>query len=162
MLAKLARHPLVSLVAGSLVAACGSSPEPTKAQLGRQLTELATALQASDVDTAAEHMMLPPDRSLEEMKPMLPRLVVKREISAEGVKLLLEKGTFGKLVDVFPERGPKRAERLGVNVEECWAMSLDRAEVMARWTGKGFKIFRLDDVGRLGPEAVPPATTKKD
>ncbi|PIE17060.1 MAG: hypothetical protein CSA66_06895 [Proteobacteria bacterium] len=132
--------------------ACGSSAAPTKEQLAKQLTELSAALQSSDLDAAASHIMLPPDRSIDEMKPMLPRLLEKREISVEGVKLLIDKGQFGTLTEVFPDKGPKRAERVGANVEECYAFKLDDAEVMARWTGSEFKIFRLDDVGKLAPK----------
>jgi len=134
---------------GILIIGCGGGSKPTQEQLGKQLTELAAALDAGDLDKAVGHMQLPPGRSADEVKPMLPKLVERQEISVEGVKILLEKGEFGPLAEVFPKDGAKRAERAEVKLEECYALRFERAEVMAHWDGGQFKIFRLDDVGKI-------------
>ena len=143
---------LAVLLAGLWLMGCGGGAKPTQEQLGKQLTELAAALESGDLDKALNTMMLPPGRSVDELKPMLPKLVERKEISSDGVKLLLAKGTFGKLVDIFPEHGGKRAERAGLKAEECYGMRLDPGEVMAHWDGSSFKIFRLDDVGKISAD----------
>ena len=145
----------LTLASAFIVACGGGGGQPTQEQLAKQLTELATALEGGDMDKAADHMMVPPGRSIDEMKPMLPKLLEKKEISSAGVKILLEKGKFGKLADVFPDNAGKRAERAGVKLEECYGLRLDPAEVMAHWDGSKFKLFRLDDVGKLTPDPAP-------
>jgi hypothetical protein len=88
--------------------------------------------------------------SQEEIETEISRSIENKEISAEGIAILSEKGSFGKLRDIFPEKADFWLERNEItNEEDCFAIKLNQAEVAGFWNGKNFVFFRLDDVGKL-------------
>jgi len=129
--------------------AAAATASPTKDTLVQTLRDLLAAIEADDLDTAAAHMIEFPGMSKEDVHKALPGFVEKREISGPGIEILAEKGTFGPLAEVFPERGAHWAERVKVDPAECYALSHEGAEVAGLWNGKAFKLIRLDDVGKL-------------
>ena len=126
-----------------------SAAAPTKDTLVQTLRDLLKAIEAGDLDVAAAHMIDFPGMSPEDVHKALPGFIEKREISGPGIDILAEKGTFGSLAVVFPERGAHWAERVKADAAKCYALSYNGAEVAGLWGGKTFKLIRLDDVGKL-------------
>lgn len=143
--------------AGAAEGTVATASAPTKEALLAQLQVVAVALEKGETAGVTGHFVMPPDANPEEIEGALKGLLEKKEISSAGLKIFADKGTFGTLAEVFPEKGASRAERMKLNPAECYGMKLDDGEVMAHWTGTQFKIFRLDDIGKLGAPAAEPA-----
>jgi len=134
--------------------AVAKADAPTKEALLAQLEVVAASLEKGETAGLGDHFVMPPDATPEKLEEALKGLFEKKEISTAGLKIMAERGKFGTLAEVFPEKGASRAERMKLNPTECYAMAFENGEVMAHWTGSQFKIFRLDDIGKLG---APPA-----
>lgn len=124
--------------------------KPDKANALATLESLASALDGKDYDKAADIMLAPAEIPAEQVKQMLPMLVEKQEISVAGVKIMKEKAKFGPLAEVFPDKGERWAKRANVDVANAYGLSYENAEVGLAWKDGKFRIFRLDDIGKLG------------
>ncbi len=122
--------------------------EMTKAQMIKDLRGMAGNLEAGALDELVEHFVMPPGMTVEKAKPSLAKSI-KRELSIEGIDMLEAKATFGKLTDLFPERGANWATRLEIKPEECYALKHGGAEIAAHWNGSNFRYLRVDDVAKL-------------
>ncbi len=124
--------------------------KPTKEELIRTLKLAMTLLEKNELEAASVHFVVP-----EDFKPeMLSRLVEIQEISMAGIEILEKNATFGTAAETFgEERAQALAERAGVDVAQAYGFYYERepvtAEVLAVWNSSAFKIFRLDDVGKL-------------
>ena len=127
----------------------GGGGEPTKEGLVAVLREVHAALAAKNYAGAASSLVTFPGMTDEQMQKALAGFIQKREISAAGIDILEAKGRYGPLLEVFPKRGARFAEKAGVDAAACYAMSLKDAEVAAHWDGGAFRLIRLDDVGKL-------------
>ena len=129
---------------------CQSSSQPTKEQLISDLKTVHELLSNGDNMAAVEHFKGPDGISKERLAKDLGGLLKKRELSMEGIEVLDQKGKFGKLSEVFPERGASWVERNGITKpEDCYGLGFKNAEVAAFWDGGKFLLIRLDDVGKL-------------
>jgi hypothetical protein len=122
---------------------------PTKDNMVATLKKVHAALAAKDYKKAVGFFALPKGMDPAKAEKAVSRLIEKNEISEPGIDILAAKGTFGKLSELAPDKGKRRADRAGVPLEECYVLAFEEAEVMAHWDGSSFKIFRLDDVGKL-------------
>ncbi len=127
--------------------------EPTKEQAIAHLKGLLTALEAKDYDKAVTFFATPPGATPEQLKAEMPKLIEKREISAEGIEVLAAEGKWSKLADVAkpePERAASWAKRFGVNPTECWALIGNAGgEAAFHFDGTSLKLIRCDDIGKL-------------
>ncbi len=126
-----------------------TASEPTKDAAIALLTAFAKDLEAGNDSAAVKHMGAYPGMSAEKMTGEMKGFLEKNEISSTGVAILAEKGKWGKLTEVFPDRGARLAEKWEVNPEECWALGYEGAEAGFHWNGKKFLIIRCDDIGKL-------------
>ena len=122
---------------------------PTKEAVIGLLRDMVAALEAKDHDKAVTYLVEFPGMTPEKAKKGVAGFLEKREISKAGVEILAQRGTFGTLTQVFPERGAYLAKKAGVPVDECWAMSCDGAEVAVHQKDGKLRLIRLDDVGKL-------------
>ncbi|WP_411846647.1 hypothetical protein AAFN60_03450 [Roseibacillus persicicus] len=123
--------------------------EPSRQRAVAALTVFAKSLEEGDFTSSADLMATPPGMSQEEKVEAMKSMIEKREISSAGVAVLAEKGTWGKLREVFAERGLAWAERWKLEPGNCWALGYEGAETAFIWNGESFLIFRCDDVGKL-------------
>ena len=126
-----------------------NTAKPNKEALITILGDLNTKLEGKDYKGAVNFMQPFPNMKPGEMEKALANFQDRGEISAKGILILKEKGKFGELLDVFPERAKTFAKNAGVDAAACYALSLDDAEVVGFWNGKSFHLIRLDDVGKL-------------
>ena len=137
----------VFLVFGvSVFIGCGK-PEPNRATLLKTVETLQTSLAKKDIVAELKLMLIPEGAPIEKLKKALTSDGMAENLSAEGVKHLVAKAKFGKLAALFPKQGARRVERYKIPVDECYALKLKSAEVMAHWKDGKFRIFRMDDVG---------------
>ena len=122
---------------------------PTKDALIGVLRDLNKALDAEDYAGALVYWVAFPGMTVEAMTKGMEGFQEKQEISAAGIDILAEKGTFGPLLEVFPERGGYFATKAGVDAAACYALAYEGAEVAAHWDGKTLRLIRIDDVGKL-------------
>ena len=124
--------------------------EPSREQFLNDLNFLYRKMSNGKYEEARNYLKIPKSISTEEIESELNKSIENNEISAEGIAILSEKGSFGKLRDIFPERADKWLKESEVdNEENCFAMRFNQAEVAGSWNGKNFVFFRLDDVGKL-------------
>ncbi len=131
-------------------------PTPNKATLIQSLNQVLDSLEKRDFQAASQHFVLPNNFRPE----MLDGLVQKNEISREGIKLLEQNASFNTASEAFgDERASYFADKSDVDVNQCYGFnhqtSSATAEVIGWWNGKGFKLIRLDDVGKLEPAGDP-------
>ena len=126
------------------------SAQPTKEQMVADLKMIHELLSDGEFMTAAARFKGPKKLSQEKIAKAMKGWLKKREISMRGIEVLYEKGKFGKLNEVFPEKGGDWMERNEVtNPDACYGLGYKNAEVAAIWEGGKFTFFRLDDVGKL-------------
>lgn len=149
---------LMIAIALFVFAGCGksdSSPSvnagaPTKEAAVQVLRSLLTALEAKDYDKAATLVYIPPQMPPDDIKKGLGRILELQELSAPGIDILVEKGKWGKLAEVYgADRANRFVERSKVPVDECYGLNYEGAEAGFYWDGKQFKIIRVDDIGKL-------------
>ena len=151
---KLTRATLYLLPIFIVMMGCGeSSPEPAQPSKERMIADLTTIhelLSNSEYMTAAGHFKGPEGVSQENIAKAMKGWLRKREISKSGIEVLDEKGTFGSIREVFPNKAGDWMERNEVaNPDACYGLGYNNAEVAAIWDGTRFTFFRLDDVGKL-------------
>lgn len=123
--------------------------EPTREAAVELLKSLATELEAGNEAAAVKFMGTYPGMSEEDMTGQMKGFLEKNEISSAGVEILAQKGKWGMLTEVFPDRGARLAEKWEVSPDECWALGYENAEAAFHWTGEKFEAIRCDDIGKL-------------
>jgi len=119
------------------------------------LYNLSHQIAESDQEMILKSVLVPKSmesRTPQEQGNLLIRNL-KGEVSYEGIQLLLAKGKFGPLIEIFPQKGPKWARTAGVDSEQCVAYRLDKdnatAEVVFVKENDQYKIVRCNDVKRV-------------
>jgi hypothetical protein len=97
----------------------------------------------------ADYIVAFPGMTAEDAQQAVAKFIERREISGPGIDILAERGTFGPLEEVYPDRGDRFAKKAGVDAAQCYALALDSAEVVVFWGGDKPRLIRLDDVGKL-------------
>ena len=129
---------------------CQGSAQPSKEQLISDLNTIYDLLSSGDNMAAVEHFKGPDGVPKERLAKDLDGLLGKNELSKNGIEILDKNGKFGKLSEVFPDRGERWMERNGITTpEDCYGLGYKNAEVAAYWDGSKFLLIRLDDVGKL-------------
>ncbi len=157
------RKGLLLLFILSLCAACGkdtakksrsgnddsAADGPTKAALIDTVKKLHDALVAQDADEALKYFLVVKPAKEASVKERMSRGWKEDDenLNTAGIALLEEKAEFGKLSDIFPKSGKRRVERAQIPMDECYALKLKSAEIMAHWKDGKFRIFRMDDAG---------------
>jgi hypothetical protein len=126
-----------------------SASAPTREDVVALLRSLMTLLEAKDYERAAEYLVPYPNMKPEDAVKVVASFLERREISAHGIDVLEEKGKFGPLVELFPERGAFLADKAGVDPSKCVLLWLEPGEVVVHWGGERLRLVRLDDVGKL-------------
>lgn len=125
--------------------------QPTREQMISDLNILYRKISNSKVEEAKKFLKIPSSVSNEEIETEFSRSIENNEISAEGIAILSEKGSFGKLRDIFPEETDSWIKRSEIkNDGNCFAIKFNQAEVAGYWNGENFVFFRFDNVGKLG------------
>ncbi|HEU0031736.1 MAG TPA: hypothetical protein VFQ53_13960 [Kofleriaceae bacterium] len=161
---------LVFVLSIVLAVACGKGDKsgggggptasaPTKEVAIDTLKAVNTALEAKDYNKAADMFGTPAGATKEQLAGQLGGLIEKQEISKAGIDVMASKGKFGKLAEVFPDKGERWAKKFNVPLDECYALSFENGEAAFHWTGNSFKLIRLDDIGKLADGGgTPPAS----
>ena len=123
--------------------------EPTKVAAIALLSDFAKNLESGDSEAAAVLMKTPPGMSETEKTESMSSFLERKEISSAGVAILTEKGSWGKLTEVFPERGARLAEKWELDAGECWGLGYEGAQAGFHWDGEKFLLIRCDDIGKL-------------
>lgn len=122
---------------------------PTREYFVKTLREFLDALESGDVDAATAYLHPFPNMGPTDVHRALPAFLEQDKISGPGLDILAEKGTFGPLAEVFPERGATWAGWVKANRAKSYALAFEGAEVAALWKGQLFLIFHLEGVGKL-------------
>ncbi len=85
------------------------------------------------------------------LEKMAPSLIEKKEISAEGIKVMADKGKYGTLAEVLPDRVESWSKRFGVKGDDCRAFSHENAQAAFCKMDGVWKIIRLNNLGKLAP-----------
>ncbi|MEL7497277.1 MAG: hypothetical protein AAFN77_06670 [Planctomycetota bacterium] len=159
-----AAHPFAQQEPQQVVA------KPDKTTLIKTLKTFYELLVNNRLEEAAKMAILP-----EGFEPdQLLSVIRQRELSPEGIAILERDAVFGTVMERFPKRGKALLERSGVDAADCYGFQHTNknatGEVLAKWDGKAFKLFRIDDVGQLpsdendvddsakqAPEKIAPA-----
>jgi hypothetical protein len=80
---------------------------------------------------------------------MMRRLVDAREITRQGIDVLAEKGQWGKLAEIHPDKADDWAKKFHVPPDQCWALAYEGAEAAFHFDGHALKIIRCNDIGKL-------------
>jgi len=122
---------------------------PTKEAVVHLLGDLVAALEAGNHAKAVEYFQLFPGMSRAQAKAAMGTLLEKQEISAAGVEILAERGRFGPLLEIVPDRAEAWAKKAGVDPAKCVALVHEGAEVAVYAGAEGLLLIRCDDVGKL-------------
>ena len=126
--------------------------EPNKEAFLEDFDHLCKILVEGKYEESLELVMLPKGMSRKRAMDMMPKLVGLLAISQDGIKVLAEKGEFGKAADLFPTSSPDLASRARADLDKSWAISLPPAQVMGEWDGERFKFFKFDKVGLIAQD----------
>lgn len=124
---------------------------PSKEVAVETLKAVYAGLEAKNYNQVADMFGIPEGASKDQLAGQLDGLIEKQEISKAGIDVMAAQGKFGKLAEVFPDRGERWAKKFNVPLDECYALSHENGEAAFHWTGKSFKLIRLDDIGKLAP-----------
>ena len=129
---------------------------PTKDALIQTAKALHQALSSGNIDQALHYLVFNPSDKERIKKAFGAGWEEDNEnLNAAGIALLVDKGEFGPLKDLFTKtmKGSdelwveKYTKRADVPLSECYGIKLGGAEVMAHWKDGRFRIFRFDDAG---------------
>ncbi len=139
-----------ALILALFLLGCQGSSQPSKEQLISDLKSVYELLSKGDNLAAVDYFKGPDGIPKEDLAKDLGGILEKRELSLSGIEVLEKNGKFGKLSEIFPERGERWMERNGITTpEDCYGLGYEGAEVAAYWNGNKFLLIRLDDVGKL-------------
>ena len=121
---------------------------PTKSHVIHALTNLYIALEAGDFELVLSFLIAPSGFTKEEINNELETMLERNEITLEGVQRLQEKATLASVEEHHGERGLLKAERAGLNSEECSALYIEgtNIECMFHWNGEKLRFFRIDNI----------------
>jgi len=124
---------------------------PSKELMISALRELYSLLEAKNYESAVSLFIEIEGVSQEELQTDLSSFIEKKEISASGIDILENKAVFGKVVDLYGEKGKREIEKKNLNSKKCYGLFIPGTiiEVMALWDKTSFKFFRMDNVGKL-------------
>lgn len=136
--------------------------KPTKELLIETLKVFLQRVQARHYDTLRQNVYVPDDFDMSRFADSLER----GELSTEGIKILTDRGSFGKAVEVFVKlRAEILTKRVEVPVDECYGIvakiAEEQGETLAHWVGDRFKLIRADDIGKLPRALKAESGTKK-
>lgn len=135
--------------------ALAADAAPSKEAAVQVLRDLAKALEANDDGAAAKLLYFPRGAKPEEIKKASSRFLKSKEVSSEGVEILVERGRWGRLDEVFPrEQANRWLQKLEVPVGACFGLGLGNAEAGFYWTGQEFRVIRCDDIGKLAAASL--------
>lgn len=111
----------------------------------------------SPTGTVREYVIVPGAylaRTPQEQEDFL-RKALKDEVSPEGLEVLGREGEYGPLTEIFPAKGEKWVNQLGVNADACVAFRAERdgirAELVLLVTNGSYRILRCNNVKQLAP-----------
>ncbi len=122
---------------------------PSKEALLQTLRDMSKAVTAGDLEKALTYMAEIPQADVVKMRQSLPKFVEREGINDANIDKLGAKGKYGPLKEIFPKRGKMWAERLKVEVDDCYAIGVGNAEVAGQWTKAGFRLIRADDLNKI-------------
>jgi hypothetical protein len=136
-----------------------STDTPSKQLFIRELRELYTLLTDSNYSKAREYVVHFGEIDDKEFAEACRGLLEMKEISSSGIDSLEKNAKFGKLLDVYGKRGQSILDKVNrtlpdthqLNPENCYGLYIELTiiEVMAAWDGQHFRLFKLDNVGKL-------------
>ena len=132
--------------------------KPTKELLIETLKVFLHQIENRHYDASRPNIYVPEDFQMSRLSDSLER----GELSAAGIMVLAEKGSFGKAVQVYSRlRAESLTKRVQVPVDESYGLVAkiagEEGEVLAHWMGDRYKLIRTDDVGKL-PAALKTAS----
>ncbi len=146
----------VLLLAMSLaVTACGGeedrgpSDEGTKAGVIALLRRLESSVRSGDLDGALPLLVERKDKTPEQRKTSLLRLMKIEGVTPKAISRLEAKGRFGALQKLWPTKGPAWAKRAGVPIGECLGLRAGSAEVGVHWDGWQLRFMRINNLQTL-------------
>ena len=122
---------------------------PTKELMIQTLFEVNELLVNKNYEKASNYFLLPQGLSQEEINSELSKLIELKEISKDGIENLEKKGVYGKVIDIYQNKGQKEISKKQLDPENCYGILLANTwvEVMALWENESFKFFRIDNIG---------------
>ena len=119
------------------------------------LQQLAVALRAGDSAALLRSIVLPQavaGRTAAEQSEFLQKALAD-EISEAGVAVLANKGRFGTLREIFPDKAAQWAGQAGVKIDDCVAFKAERngiqAEAVLVREGNSYRIVRCNNIKQL-------------
>ncbi|MEZ6007045.1 MAG: hypothetical protein R3F05_04640 [Planctomycetota bacterium] len=136
-----------------VLSACGSEPakrpDPTKAGITALLHDFTAAVTKGDTDAAMALVYPTTDtKILEGMRGRLPELMAREGVTTEAIDRLAERGTFGRLNELWPELDGLWAKKLGADPERCFGLKSGRASAAAHWDGSRLTLIYVGDLDR--------------
>lgn len=133
---------------------------PTKELLIKTLQVFLHQIENKHYAATRPNVYVPDDFIMSRFHDSLER----QEISAIGIKILVERGKFGNAVEVFGKaRAESLTKRVQVPVAESYGyvakVGVQQGEALAHWVGDRFKLLRADDIGKL-PAALIAANNQ--
>ncbi len=119
--------------------------KPSKEAIVALLKSLEAANAAGDLDKAVTYLV--PFGNLKSSD--IPKLLEREGVNTAAIDKLAEKGAFGPLAEIYPERGEYFAKKAGVALAECYALRADPAEIAVHFDGKQLRFIRIDDLHKL-------------
>jgi large subunit ribosomal protein L7/L12 len=134
---------------------------PTKELLIKTLEVFLHRIENKHYDALRPNVYVPENFVMSRFHDSLQR----RELSNDGIKILSQRGSFGKAVEVYAKlRAESLTKRVQVPVDESYGLVAkiagEQGEALGHWTGDRFKLLRADDIGKL-PEAVESEANAK-
>ena len=144
---------LVLLIATSVSAQ--EAAQPSKQKLIETLLTVVDQLEAEKYSEVEKYFQLPDEFE----HKMFAQLLKRGVISRQGVKALDLGGEYGNAIGVLKKsKADEVAREFSASVDQCFAMKMkqgdQRCDVIAHWTGEGFKILDINGVGNMDPDSV--------
>lgn len=114
-----------------------------------ELTQLYNALKEKDYDVAQKYLVIPEGAKPEEIPGQLERLLKQDELSLAGIDRLLEEAELGTLEAMHGDWGTSKAERSGLNKDECYALKIEESNIECMFhLGPNYEVrfFRVDNI----------------
>jgi len=153
----------VEVTVQSPVQSWPTGDHPTKELLIETLKVFLHNIQNKHYDSLRPNVYVPEDFQMSRFSDSLKR----DELSEDGIKVLADKGAFGKADQVYPKlRAEALTKRVQVPVDESYGfvarIAGEQGEVLAHWIGDRYKLLRADDIGKLPAALKVEAKTAAD
>jgi len=136
-----------------------SDEQASKAFMIQTLRDLHSLLLDSNYIEAKDYFLHTENMDKKTSKEAFSHMLEMKELSASGIDSLEKHAIFGKVLDLYGQTGIRGIKKHDdgfpnspkLNPDNCYGLyiPLTIIEVMAVWDGKGYKFFRLDNVGKL-------------